>query len=148
MISFPGAFWILGFAARALLVLGAACLLLGGYLAWRTLSFVSDGVRATSTVVSYHETRDKETTRYRPRVRFTTATGEIVTIDGQLSTTVQRFPIGTTVPVIYRRAAPTAGRIGLFADNWLGATVSGVVALVAFIAGIFVSRAAKREAAT
>ena len=140
------AFRILGLASRALLVLGAVCILLGGYLAWRTLSFTHDAVETTGTVVSYHETRDKETTRYRPRVRFTTVTGEIVTINGQLATPAQRFPIGTTVPVIYRRAAPMEGRIGLFTDNWLGATVAGVVALVAFVAGLFVNRAAKREA--
>ena len=148
MISFPGAFWVLGFAARLLLLLGAACMLLGGYLAWRTLSFSSDAVRATGTVVSYHETHDKDATRYRPRVRFTTATGEIVTIEGQLSTTTPRFPIGASVPVVYRRAAPPAARIDLFTDNWLGATAAGVVALVAFIAGLFVSRAAKPDVAS
>ena len=141
------AFRILGLAARALLVLGAACILLGGYLAWRTLSFTSDALQATGTVVSYHEIHDKETTRYRPRVRFTAVTGEIVTINGQLATPAPRFPIGTQVPVIYRRGAPMEGRIGLFTDNWLGATVAGVVALVAFAAGWLINRAAKREAA-
>jgi hypothetical protein len=142
------AFRILGIAARLLLVLGAACLLLGGYLAWRTLSFTADALRATGTVVSYHETRDQDATRYRPRVRFKTVTGEIVTIEGQLSTTTPRFAIGASVPVVYRRAAPTEGRIGLFTDNWLGATVAGVVAVVAFIAGWLIRRAAHREAAS
>ena len=141
------AFRILGLAARALLLLGAACLLLGGYLAWRTLSFTSDALQATGTVVSYHETHDKEATRYRPRIRFTTVTGEIVTINGQLATPAPRFPLGAQVPVIYRRGAPMEGRIGLFTDNWLGATVAAVVALVAFAAGWLINRAAQREAA-
>ena len=36
------AFRILDLAARLLLALGVGCLLLGGYLAWRTLSFARD----------------------------------------------------------------------------------------------------------
>jgi len=138
------AFRILGFAARALLLLGALCFLLGGFLLWRGLAFQGAAVETTGTVVSYHETRDGQQLRYRPRVRFTTATGEIVTIEGQLAATTQRFAIGATVPVVYPRAAPAAGRIALFTDNWLGASVAGVVGVVSLLAGLLIRRATRR----
>ena len=89
-----------------------------------TLSFARDAVRTTGEVVSYHEIRDGDEVRYRPRVRFRTATGEIVTISGQLAAASQRFEVGTQVPVVYRPAKPTEARIALFTDNWLGAGIA------------------------
>ena len=83
------AFRILELAARLLMALGVGCLLLGAYLAWQTLSFARDAVRTTGEVVSYHEIRDGDEVRYRPRVRFRTATGEIVTTSGQLAAGAQ-----------------------------------------------------------
>ena len=73
--------------------------------------------------------------RYRPRVRFRTATGEIVTISGQLSAASKRFEIGTQVPVVYRPAKPTEARIALFTDNWLGASLAAVIGLVGLAGG-------------
>ena len=67
------AFRILDLTARLLMALGVGCLLLGAYLAWQTLSFARDAVRTTGEVVSYHETRDGDELRYRPRVRLRTA---------------------------------------------------------------------------
>ena len=64
------AFGILDLSSRLLFALGVGCLLLGGYLAWQTLSFARDAQRATGEVVGYHENKDGEQTHYRPRVRF------------------------------------------------------------------------------
>ena len=46
-------FGILDLAARLLMALGVGCLLLGGYLAWRTLTFAQDAERTTGEVVAY-----------------------------------------------------------------------------------------------
>jgi len=66
------AFRILDLAARLLLALGVGCLLLAGYLGWRTLSFSADAIPATGEVVSYREIPDGNSTRYVPRIRFVT----------------------------------------------------------------------------
>ena len=141
------AFRMLDLAARLLLALGIGCLLLGAYLAWLTMSFRSDVLRTSGEVVSYHEIRDGETTRYRPRVRFRTVTGEIITIDGQLATSTQRFALGAPVPMIYRIGKPTEARVALIMDNWLGASIAGLVGLTGLVGGFLVRRAVRAELA-
>ena len=141
------AFRILELAARLLMALGVGCLLLGAYLAWTTLSFARDAVRTTGEVVSYHEIRDGDEVRYRPRVRYRTATGEIVTTSAQLAAGSRRFEIGTQVPVVYRPARPTEARIALFIDNWLGASLAAIIGAVGLAGGLLVRRSMRRELA-
>jgi hypothetical protein len=81
-------------------------------------------------------------------VRFTTGSGDIVTIAGQLSSGSKRFAIGAAVPVVYPLGMPMQARLSTFTDNWLGATVAASVGLIALVAGIFISRAVKREGAS
>jgi hypothetical protein len=140
-------FRVMGIAARLLLALGAVCLLLGAYLANRTLDFNQNAQRATGTVVRYLESRDGGNTIYRPMVRFTTPGGDIVTFAGQLSAGTKRFAIGAQVPVVYPFGMPQQGRISTFTDNWLGATLAGAIGLLALVAGVFVRRAVRREQA-
>jgi uncharacterized protein DUF3592 len=139
------AFSILDLSARLLLALGAGCLLLGIWLAWQSVDFASDSARATGEVVSYFESRDGDETRYRPRIRFRTATGEIVTVSGQLAATSKRFATGTQVPVLYKVAKPTDARIALFTDRWLGACIAAVIGLAGFAGGWLVRRGVRRE---
>ena len=87
------------------------------------------------------------TTRYRPRVRFETATGEIVTVDGQLATTSKRFAIGAQVPMVYKWRDPMQARVALFVDNWLGPGIAAVVGLVGLAGGFLVRRSVRRELA-
>ena len=141
------AFRILELAARLLMALGVGCLLLGAYLAWMTLSFARDGVRTTGEVVSYHEIRDGDETRFRPRVRFRTVSGSIVTTSGQLAAGSKRFEVGAQVPVIYRAAKPTDARIALFTDNWLGACVAAAIGVAGLAGGLLVRRSTRRELA-
>ena len=136
---------ILDLSARLLFALGIGCLLLGGYLAWQTLSFAQDAERATGEVVGYHETRDGDDTRYRPRVRFRTASGDIITVSGQLAAGSKRFPEGTQVPMVYKVSKPTEARIALFTDNWLGACVALLVGAVGIVGGLLVRRGVRRE---
>jgi hypothetical protein len=131
---------IVGLAARLLLALGLICLLLGGYLAWQTLSFASTAQSATGRVVSYHEIAEDGQKRFRPRVRFKTPDGSIHTITGQLAYTARRYPVGTALPVVYQAALPGEARIATFTDNWLGVAIAGAVGLVSLLAGLFVRR--------
>jgi hypothetical protein len=139
------AFSILDLSARLLLALGAGCLLLGIWLAWQSIDFARDTARATGEVVSYFETRDGDETRYRPRVRFNTASGEIVTISGQVAATSRRFELGTQVPVLYKLTKPTDARLATFTDRWLGALIATVIGLVGMGGGYLVRRGVRRE---
>jgi hypothetical protein len=141
------AFRILDLAARLLLALGVGCLLLAGFLAWRSLAFTKDTGQATGEVVSYHEVRDGDATRYRPRIRFKTATGEIISINGQLSWSSKRFEIGAQVPMVYKVVDPMQARVELFVDNWLGPCIATVIGLVGFAGGLLVRRSVRRELA-
>jgi hypothetical protein len=141
------AFRILDLAARLLFALGVGCLLLAGYLAWMTLSFAREATSTTGEVVSYIESPDGDTVRYRPRIRFRTASGDIVTTSGQLSAANKRFEIGTQVPVVYRTEKPTEARVALFVDNWLGACLATVIGLVGLAGGYLVRRSIRRELA-
>jgi hypothetical protein len=141
------AFRILDLAARLLLALGVGCLLLAGYLSWRTLTFSAGTESATGEVVSYREVSDGKDTRYRPRIRFKTLTGEIVTVEGQFFTGKQRFAIGSKVPMLYRLEKPNEARVALFVDNWLGPCIAALVGLVGLAGGYLVRRSVRRELA-
>jgi hypothetical protein len=141
------AFRILDLAARLLLALGVGCLLLAGYLSWRSLAFSADTERTTGEVVSYREIRDGDDTRLRPRIRFKTVTGEIVTVEGQFFTTRQRFAIGDQVPILYRQQKPNEARVALFVDNWIGPCIAAVVGLTGLAGGLLVRRSVRRELA-
>lgn len=142
------AYRILSLSARLLLALGVSCGLLGIYLVYQAQTFLEDSVRATAEVVSYREVRDGDEVRYRPRFRFETANGSIVAVEGQLATTTERFAIGEKIPIVYPISNPQKARVALFVDNWLGASVSLGVGVLALIAGIFIRRAAKRDLET
>ena len=141
------AFGILDLAARLLLALGAGCLLLGAYLSWQTLSFAQDAARASGEVVGYQESKDGDDIRYRPRVRFKTDNGAIITITGQLATGPKRFAEGTRVPMVYKLSKPTEARIATFTDNWLGAGIAALIGLAGMAGGFLVRRGVRREVA-
>jgi hypothetical protein len=141
------AFRILDLAARLLLALGVGCLLLAAFLAWRSLAFTQDTGRAIGEVVSYHEVRDGDTTRYRPRIRFKTVTGEIISTSGQLSWSRRRFDIGARLPVVYKVQNPVEARVDLFVDNWLGPCLAVAIGLVGIAGGLLVRRSMRRELA-
>ena len=137
---------ILSISGRLLLALGLVCLLLGGYLGWQTLSFSEGAVSATGEVVSYQQVKDGGDTRYRPRVRFKSYNGDIITFTGQMAYTSERYAVGTQLPVMYREDKPVEARIAKFFDNWLGAAVAVVVGVLCFIGGIFLRRATRAAA--
>ena len=142
------AYRIMTVAARLMLTLGIVCGLLGLYLTYQAQTFLQESARASGEVVSYREVRDGDTTRFRPRFRFTTANGSIVAFEGQLATTTERFAIGEKVPIVYPVAEPQKARVALFVDNWLGASVALGVGVLAFLGGIWIRRAANRDLGT
>ncbi len=135
---------IVGLAGRLLLALGVVCLLLGGYLAWQSVSFAQSAVSTKGTVVSYFEHDVDGRKRYRPRVRFLTTDGGIYSVPGQMDYTSERIPVGTEVPVQYQVTDPNKIRIATFFDNWLGAAIAAAVGLVSMVGGIMVRRSTKR----
>ena len=137
----------MGIAARLLLALGAVCLLLGAYLATQTLTFSQTAQRTTGTVVRYQENQEDGRTSYRPVFRFTTTGGDIITTTEQLPSSSKRFAIDAQVPVQYPFGEPMKARIATFTDFWLGATIAGVVGLLALIGGVFIRRAVRAEIA-
>jgi Protein of unknown function (DUF3592) len=141
------AFRILELSSRLVLALGFGCLLLAVYLSWLSLSFERGAAHTDGEVVSYREINDGKTTRYAPRLRYQTATGEIVTIDGQFATPSRRFTVGEKVPLTYKIAKPDEARIALFFDNWLGPSIALVIGLVGLAAGFLVRRSTRREIA-
>lgn len=141
------AFRILDLAARLLLGLGLGCLLLAGFLTTRTLTFSSDVERATGEVVSYREIPDGDKKLQRPRIRFKTVTGEILTVDGQFFTAARRFAIGQQVPMLYKAQKPMEARVALFIDNWIGPCIAAGVGLVGMAGGFLVRRSVRRELA-
>lgn len=138
---------ILELSSRLVLALGFGCLLLAVYLSWLTLSFERDAAHTDGEVVSYREINDGKQTRYAPRVRYRTASGEIVTIDGQFATTSKRFTVGDKVPLTYKIAKPDEARIALFVDNWLGPLIALVIGLAGVAGGFLVRRSTRRELA-
>jgi hypothetical protein len=134
---------ILSLSGRLLLALGLVCLLLGGYLGWQTLAFSSGAVSTTGEVVSYHEVKDEGATSFRPRVRFKSYNGDIITFTGQMAYTSERYAVGTQVPVMYREEKPVEARIARFVENWLGASIAVTVGTLCFIGGIFLRRATR-----
>ena len=138
---------ILELAARLLLALGVGCLLLAGYLSTRTLAFSKGVERATGEVVSYRQIDEGDRKLQRPRIRFTTVTGEIVTMDGQFFTASKRFAIGQTVPVLYKSAKPMDARVALFVDNWIGPSIAAAIGLAGIAGGLLVRRSVRSELA-
>ena len=141
------AFRILELASRLLIALGVGCLLLAGYLAYRTLNFSGDALTATGEVVSYREVPDGDSTRYIPRIRFVTENGEIITVGGQMAGASRRFEIGEKVPMVYDPREPMHARVALFVDNWLGPLIATIVGGVGLAGGFLVRRAVRREIA-
>jgi hypothetical protein len=138
---------ILDLAARLLLALGVGCLLLAAFLAWRSLAFTQDTGQTTGEVVSYLEVRKDDATSYRPRIRFRTHNGEIISMNGQLGWSSKRFEIGAKVPVLYKVNNPMDARVDLFIDNWLGPCIAVVIGLVGMAGGLLVRRSVRRELA-
>jgi hypothetical protein len=134
---------VLGLAARFLIALGVVCMLLGAYLLYQGQAFAPDTEKGTGTVVSYREVKDENETRWRPRIRFATPAGDIVTFEGQLATRSQRYALNSAIPVMYPRSAPQQARIATFTENWLGPAAAGVLGFLAFVAGIFIRRQAR-----
>ena len=125
------------------MILGALAIVLGvvcGVVVFRTRAFLADSSIASGQVIQLvsrqswtqdDDDRDRNcTTVYAPRVRFTTADGqEIVFLSGTASSPPSH-EVGDRVDVRYRSNDPTDARIDSVTGVWLGAIITGGIALL------------------
>lgn len=134
-MSFGRGFTIVAVALGAVaVVLGVVC----GVIVVYTRAFLADSVSASGQVVALlpRQSCDTDddgdrncTTVYAPRIRFTTAGGrQVVFVSGSASSPPS-YEEGDRVDVRYRASDPTDARIDSVSGVWLGALVTGGLAV-------------------
>lgn len=103
--------------------------------------FMDDAIAATGEVTaqtrqSSSGLRGRTSTWYTFRVRFRTATGEVVEGEAMATSTSPRFAEGQQVPVLYFRSAPQEFNIDDFAMLWADAVVLGTIGVSFLGAGL------------
>ena len=79
------------------------------------------------------------TTAYAPRVRFTTADGRRVVFVSNTASNPPSYERGDRVDVLYRSSDPSDARIDSVAGVWIGAMITGGLALFfAVLCGVWV----------
>ncbi|MCP5327478.1 MAG: DUF3592 domain-containing protein [Sinobacteraceae bacterium] len=122
--------------------------LLGLWLLRATHALADDALRVEGQVIAQRESpQGQGRSMFTPRVAFVAADGSRHEFSGQLSSSMPRFPLGTTVPVIYRRADPARARIDLFVDNWLGPSLALGLTLAMTLAGLVLMRSGRAAGA-
>ena len=112
-------------------VLGVIC----GVIVVRTQAFLDESSSASGRVISLVprqscDSDDRDcTTVYAPRVRFTTADGRQVVFVSSTASNPPSHEEGDRVDIRYRASDPTDARIDSVTDVWLGALVTGGLAL-------------------
>ena len=112
-------------------VLGVIC----SVIIVRTQDFLSDSSTASGRVIGLvpKESCDQDnrncTIAYAPRVRFTTADGRRVVFVSGTASNPPSYEEGELVDVRYRSNAPTDARIDSLTGVWIGAMVTGGLAL-------------------
>lgn len=139
---------IVGIAGKALLGMAIVSGALAFWLARGTHAFAGDVARTEGRIVAQRESpQGQGGSMFTPRVAFVAADGSRHEFSGQLSSSMPRFPLGTTVPVVYRRADPARARIDLFVDNWLGPSLALGLALATALAGLVLMRSGRAAGA-
>jgi Protein of unknown function (DUF3592) len=121
-------------------ILGAIAVILAvicSVIVVRTQTFLSESSIASGRVVGLvpRESCDQDepdrgcTTAYAPRVRFTTADGEQVVFVSATASNPPAHEQGDLVDVRYRRDDPSDARIDSLTGIWIGAMVTGGLAL-------------------
>ena len=126
--SFQIGLWLIGIG----LVPGG----IGAFAFFRTLRFLRTA-QTTSGVVNeviFMPVSDGHI--YRPRITFTTQTGETVALTSVLDSSRQEFQVGQQVPVIYDPSHPSRARLRSFPSLWLVSLIFGGVGAFPFILGL------------
>ena len=82
------------------------------------------------------------TTVYAPRVRFATADGREIVFVSDTASSPAAYSEGDRVTIRYRPKSPTKARLDTVTDIWLGAMITGGLALFfAIFSGIWIALA-------
>ncbi|MFG1874372.1 DUF3592 domain-containing protein [Sphaerisporangium sp. NPDC049003] len=112
--------------AWLVLAFGLAALVFGGVGAGLLLSqrdFRRIAHRVPGQVVRLRPSHSSEGTVYYPTIRFTTADGRPVEVEGNVGSSPPIAPVGAEVPVLYDPARPDRMRV----DTMLGGNLIGMV---------------------
>jgi hypothetical protein len=126
--SFQIGLWLLG--------IGLVPAGIGAFAFLRTLRFLRTA-QTTSGVVNevlFMPVSDGHI--YRPKITFTTQTGETVPLTSVLDSSRQEFRVGQEVPVIYDPGHPSRARLRSFTSLWLVSLIFGAVGAFPFILGL------------
>lgn len=135
-MSFGRAFTLVAVIIGAVaVVLGVVC----GVIIVRTQAFLADSSSASGQVIGLvsRQSCDEDddghrtcTTVYAPRVRFTTADGRQVIFVSGTASNPPEHQMGDRIDVRYRSNDPTDAVIDSVTGVWLGAIITGGIAIL------------------
>ena len=126
--SFQIGLWLIG--------IGLVPAGIGAFAFFRTLRFLRTA-QTTSGVVNeviFMPVSDGHI--YRPKITFTTQTGETVPLTSVLMSNPPRFRVGQQVPVVYDPSNPSRAYIRSFSYLWFVSLLFGGLGSLLFILGM------------
>lgn len=110
-------------------------MLAGAFFLYRSTStFLGEAITADGTVVGLERSRTRDSSTYKPVVRFTSETGEEIEFVSSSGSNPPSYSKGEKVEVLYLLHQPAQARINSFFSLWGGAVIlgglGGVFALV------------------
>lgn len=117
---------------------GAVLLMGAGFAAQKTRSFLAEAIRTEGTVIALKAVHTKDSTTYRPVVRFIDLNGQTVEFTSSTGSDPPLYREGHKVEVLYRPGEPRKARIHGFFSLW------GIPALLGGLGGAFLIRGSCR----
>ena len=142
-------YWVAPSLGRVLPSVGLLLLVMAAGFGVHSWMFARGRVRAIATVTENVAGFAKEGgVWYTPRVRFRTASGELVTVLAGPGSDEIEFAAGETVPVLYRADDPQGAVIATVWRAYFGAIVLGVLGTALFDLGWVLRGIVRRRVAS
>ena len=122
---------VITFANAVFTTVGVVLLVGAGIVSQKTRSFLADAAKAEGTVIELKASRSKDSTTYRPVVRFIDPNGQTVEFTSSTGSNPPLYQAGQKVEVLYRPTEPRNAKINGFFSLW------GVSAIMAGMGGVF-----------
>jgi uncharacterized protein YneF (UPF0154 family) len=120
-----------------LLMLGASAILLFfGYKNFQSVRYLSDNGLSAEGVVKELVASVGAKQNYRPKISFTTKTGQKIEFTHNVSTNPPAYHVGESVPLLYDPANPNNVRIDTMWGGYGGTILMLIVGLMFGLAGI------------
>jgi hypothetical protein len=101
------------------------------------LSFVCSATRVIGNVVRFEERHNMDNDlSFAPVISYTDLDGVRHTFISNVSSSLQEYKIGDSVPVLFHHENPDVARIDAFAEIWGVPLVTGILGTVFLAAGI------------